>query len=154
MDREEARRRFTAQRVARLATVRGDGNPHAVPICFVVIGETIYSAIDDKPKSSADLTRLTNVATNPSASVLADHFEEDWSALWWVRADGNARAEQTGEERAEAIAALRTKYPQYKDHNLDGVVLAIDVTAWHGWEAAGVRSGDGTASDGTAAGGR
>ena len=121
--------------VARLATVRPDGTPHAVPICFTVIDDTLYSAIDEKPKSSAALQRLANVVANPHASVLADHYDRDWMQLWWVRADGAARVVADGAEREQAVAALRAKYPQYADHRLDEAVVAVDVSLWTGWAA-------------------
>lgn len=134
LDPADARARLEAAPVARLATVRPDGKPHAVPICFVVVRDTIYSAIDDKPKSTDALQRLDNVRANPAATVLVDHYESDWSALWWVRADGEAGL-AAGADREAAVAALRAKYVQYADHRLDGDVVAIDVSSWTGWAA-------------------
>src|SRR5690348_8190323 len=88
---EEARRRFAGQRVARLATADPAGRPHLVPVVFAVLGPTIYTAVDAKPKRHTALRRLANVAANPRVALLADHYEDDWDALWWVRADGTAR---------------------------------------------------------------
>jgi PPOX class probable F420-dependent enzyme len=68
----EARRRFSAERVARLATTDASGHPHLVPIVFAVSGETIYSAVDAKPKRSMALRRLANVAANPQVAILLD----------------------------------------------------------------------------------
>ena len=136
LDGVEARRRLAAADVARLGTVRPDGRPHAVPICFVVINEAVYSAVDEKPKSSPDLQRLANIEANPLAVLLADHYDADWSQVWWVRADGIARVVDRDDERQRAIDALRAKYPQYSEHRLDGRVLALDVTTWSGWAAA------------------
>ncbi len=88
----EARARFAAARVARLATADAGGRPHLVPIAFAVAGDTIYSAVDAKPKRTRALRRLANVRENPAVSLLVDHWdEEDWAALWWVRADGRGR---------------------------------------------------------------
>ena len=88
----EARRRFAAARVARLATADLEGRPHLVPIVFALAGETLYSVVDAKPKRTTELRRLRNVRSNPSVSLLVDHYDDaDWSALWWVRADGSAR---------------------------------------------------------------
>ena len=136
LDRDEARRRLIESDVARLATVRPDGRPHAVPICFTLIDDTVYSAIDEKPKSSAALQRLANIDAKPHASILADHYDRDWTRLWWVRADGTARQVADGAEREQAVAALRAKYPQYAEHRLDGAVIAIEVRSWTGWAAA------------------
>ena len=139
LDRAEARRHVEGAPVARLATVTPSGDPHVVPICFVVLADTIYSAVDDKPKASPALQRLANVAANGRAAVLVDEYDTDWSRLWWVRADGDARQlgpDAGGAERAAAIDALRAKYAQYRDHALDGAVLAVEVSRWTGWAAA------------------
>jgi PPOX class probable F420-dependent enzyme len=130
---EEARRRFAAARVARLATVAADGTPHLVPIVFALVGDTVYSVVDDKPKRTTDLRRLRNVAETGRASLLADHYEEDWSRLWWVRADGLARTLDPDEPAARsALAALSGRYPQQRPL---GPVLAVDIQRWTGWAA-------------------
>jgi len=86
-----ARDLFTGASVARLATVRPDGRPHLVPIVFAVAGDVIVTAVDEvKPKRTRALARLANIAAEPRVSVLADHYDEDWTRLWWVRADGTA----------------------------------------------------------------
>ena len=135
MNTDEARRRFGAARVARLATIDGKGRPTVVPMCFVVDGDTIYSAVDDKPKTTTRLARLDNVAGHPAVAVLADHYGDDWTALWWVRAQGTGREVAAAGERERAVALLRAKYPQYEQHALDGPVLAVDVSSWRGWSA-------------------
>lgn len=131
MRTEEARERFAAARVARLATAGADGRPHLVPIVFAVAGERIYSAVDAKPKRTRALRRLANVAANPAVSLLVDHYAEDWEALWWVRADGRGRVLDAGDpEAVSAVALLRERYPQQQGA---GVVLAVDVDRWTGW---------------------
>jgi PPOX class probable F420-dependent enzyme len=130
----EARRRFAAARVARLASVDAGGRPHLVPIVFVLVGETIYSAVDAKPKRTVALRRLENVRTNPLVSVLADHYDEDWRRLWWARADGSARVVDLEQPEARrAVELLAARYPQQR---AVGPVLAIDVESWRGWSAA------------------
>ncbi|MET0817185.1 MAG: TIGR03668 family PPOX class F420-dependent oxidoreductase, partial [Solirubrobacteraceae bacterium] len=95
----EARERLAGARVARLATAAADGRPHVVPCTFAVLGEdTIVSAVDHKPKRTTALRRLANIAANPRVAVLADHYEDDWDALWWARADGVARVLEPGAE--------------------------------------------------------
>jgi hypothetical protein len=121
MNAGEARERFAQARVARLATITPDGRPHLVPIVFALRGDTVYSAVDAKPKRT-----------------LAYHYEEDWSTLWWVRGDGRARVLEPGAPEAEAeagdaIARLRERYPQQQ---VTGAVLALDVARWSGWAAA------------------
>ena len=131
MSPEEARRRFAAAPVARLATVAADGAPHLVPIVFALLGETVYSVVDQKPKRSRDLRRLENVQATARASLLADHYEDDWTHLWWVRADGTGRVLKPEDPEAQrAIEALNQRYPQQRPA---GPVLAIDVEQWTGW---------------------
>jgi PPOX class probable F420-dependent enzyme len=130
----EARRRFAAARVVRLASVDAGGRPHLVPIVFVLVGETIYSAVDAKPKRTVALRRLENVRANPLVSVLADHYDEDWRRLWWARADGSARVVDLEQPEARrAVGLLAARYPQQR---AVGPVLAIDVESWRGWSAA------------------
>jgi PPOX class probable F420-dependent enzyme len=136
----EARERFAAARVARLATADAAGRPHLVPVVFAVAGDVIYSVVDAKPKRTSALRRLRNVAENPFVALLADHYDDaDWGALWWVRADGRARVLDPGSaveservEAARAVDLLRARYPQQR---AVGAVLAVDVSRWSGWSA-------------------
>jgi PPOX class probable F420-dependent enzyme len=133
---EEARRRFVAARVARLATADRSGRPHIVPIVFAVEGVTLVSVVDHKPKRSTSLRRLANVAGNPSVAVLVDEYSEDWDRLWWARADGTAAVLDPGSVEAErAVDLLAGRYPQYQDRRPDGPVLAVEVLRWSGWSA-------------------
>ncbi|WP_067539469.1 TIGR03668 family PPOX class F420-dependent oxidoreductase [Nocardia crassostreae] len=134
MTSRRARELFAAERVARLATVSGDGSPHLVPIVFAVLGDIVYTAVDAKPKTITALRRLANIAANPGVAVLADHYTEDWTHLWWVRADGRARIAD-GEEARGALRELSTRYPIYLEQPPPGPVLAVDVTRWSGWSA-------------------
>jgi len=137
MTGEEARARFAAARVARLATADGAGRPHLVPIVFAVAGRRVVSAVDAKPKRTTALRRLANVRANPRVALLADHYEDDWSALWWARADGLARVLEPGEGEAEAArAALAERYEPYRATPPAGPVLVVEVERWSGWRAA------------------
>jgi PPOX class probable F420-dependent enzyme len=127
------RQRLAGARVARLATVTGDGLPHVVPCCFALVGETVYSAVDAKPKSTLALRRLANVRARGRASLLVDHYAEDWSTLWWVRVDGIARVLEAGPERDVALRALVARYDQYRLEPPPGAVVALDITAWRAW---------------------
>jgi PPOX class probable F420-dependent enzyme len=129
----QARERFSAARVARLATVNAAGRPHLVPIVFAADGDRVYSVVDAKPKRTGALRRLSNVRENPAVALLVDHYDEDWSSLWWVRADGDARVlERENAEARRAVALLAERYPQQQ---ADGAVLAVDVARWSGWSA-------------------
>jgi PPOX class probable F420-dependent enzyme len=135
---DEARRRFALEPVARLATVRPDGRPHIVPIVFALDGETICSAVDAKPKASGALARLRHIEANPYVSVLVDVYHDDWTRLWWARADGVAEVVADGPPRDAALRALRVKYERYADPRQSfGVEIVIRVQRWTGWSAAG-----------------
>ena len=145
MTEEQARGRFEQSRIARLATADAAGRPHIVPMVFALLSrdaaqarptDTIYSAVDAKPKRSTSLRRLANVAANPRVAVLVDHYDEGWDELWWVRADGIGRVLGAREvEARDAIARLVARYPQYRAQPPHGPVLAIDVTRWSSWSA-------------------
>lgn len=133
---ELMRSRLADARVARLATVTPGGRPHLVPCCFVLEAEAVYTAVDDaKAKSTLDLRRLANLETNPAASLLADHYADDWTTLWWVRVDGTARVVADAVERARALHLLAAKYPQYAERPPPGPVVALAIDTWRGWSA-------------------
>jgi PPOX class probable F420-dependent enzyme len=114
--------------------VSADGQPHLVPIVFALAGDVLYSAVDAKPKTTTALKRLANIAANPRVTVLADHYDDDWTQLWWARADGTARIVE-GDEAAAAIDLLTARYPVYESQPPPGPVLAVDVEHWSGWTA-------------------
>jgi PPOX class probable F420-dependent enzyme len=135
MDANEMRWRFASASVARLGTVRPDGRPHLVPVCFALDGDVVVSVVDDKPKRSTRLRRFDNVRANPAVSLLVDHYNDDWTQLWWVRVDGTARVLEAGTEHAHAIDLLVAKYAQYRALRPAGSVLVIAVEAWRVWSA-------------------
>jgi PPOX class probable F420-dependent enzyme len=135
MREAEMRERFGNARIARLATVDAGGQPHLVPLCFTLIGARIVSVVDAKPKRSVKLRRLANIWAQPRVSVLVDEYDEDWTRLWWVRADGAARVVEEGIDRDDAVAALQAKYPQYEAQPPGGPVIEILVDRWRGWSA-------------------
>ena len=129
------RRRIADAKVARLATIGAGGKPHVVPITFAVDGDTIYFAVDAKPKRTTDLKRLRNIAANPSVSVLVDHYEDDWTKLWWVRVDGTARLLADGAQAVRATDLLAARYPQYRRARPGGPVVAISIDRISGWSS-------------------
>ncbi|MDD7940592.1 TIGR03668 family PPOX class F420-dependent oxidoreductase [Actinomycetospora lutea] len=135
LDEDDARRRFAAARVARLATVSADGQPHLVPVVFAVAGDTLLMAVDQKPKRHRDLKRLRNIDDNPAVSLLVDRYDDDWSALWWVRADGTATVTEDEDVLARARAALGERYPQHRADPPEGPAFTVGVTRWTGWSA-------------------
>lgn len=132
------RARVAAMRVAHLSTAQ-DGEPALVPICFVLRGDRVYSAIDAKPKRvpTERLRRVRHLRANPRAAILVDHYEEDWRRLWFVLLEGPVRLLEAGAEHARALTALRRKYPQYRGMPLanDALVIALDVAGWRYWRS-------------------
>ena len=128
-----ARSRLSGVPVARLATVDQQGRPHLIPTTFAVDGDCIYTAIDSKPKASRNLKRLRNIRGNPYVAVLADHYEDNWEQLWWVRADGRATILEAATDTAGPIRLLTERYWQYREQPPKGPVIRIQVERWTGW---------------------
>lgn len=133
MDAAEARRRLTVARVARLGTVRENGEPHLVPFVFALHGDRIYAVVDEKPKRTKGLRRLANIAAHPRVTVLVDEYDESWERLWWVRVDGHGRVVRDGPERDRAVELLTAKYPQYRDDPPTGPAIVVDIDRWRCW---------------------
>ncbi len=120
------------ERVARLATAGPDGRPHVVPICFALDGNTLYTAVDEKPKRTRGLQRLRDIEANPQVEVLIDHYEEDWSQLWWVKLRGTARVVDRDERGLELLQA---KYEQYRERAPAGPFIVVEVEQRLEWRA-------------------
>ena len=135
MQSAELRRRFASSAVARLATVRPDGAPHVVPLVFALVESTVYSAVDAKPKRTSALQRLANVRVEPRCALLVDHYEDDWSRLWWVRADGTAAVVDQPPAAHPGLAALAERHPQYREQPPAGPLLVVTVQQWSGWSS-------------------
>lgn len=136
MTSEQACAAFASARVARLATADPAGVPHLVPVTFALPAPAVLVfAVDHKPKRTTALRRLANIAANPAVCLLADHWSEDWTRLWWARADGVATVlgDEACGRRGEAIAALRDRYEQYQERPPDGPVVWIEVRRFSGW---------------------
>jgi PPOX class probable F420-dependent enzyme len=127
-DRE--RRFLEAERVARLATADVAGRPHVVPVCYALVGDTVYFTIDEKPKRRAGgrLKRLANLRANPVAALVADRYDEDWSRLGWVMVQGPSEVLEAGAEHDAAQATLRARYPQLASMRIEALpVVAVRV---------------------------
>jgi PPOX class probable F420-dependent enzyme len=135
MDAAALRERLAGATVAHLATADANGKPHLVPICFAVEGDTVYFAVDAKPKRTTNLKRLRNIEANPQVAVLADHYEDDWSNLWWVRADGTARVVTDEGAARHATDLLAERYPPYRVARPRGPLIAITIESITGWAA-------------------
>jgi PPOX class probable F420-dependent enzyme len=134
LDQAEARSRFAAAPVLRLATAGADRQPHLVPCTFVVDDAgRVAIGIDDKPKASPRLRRLRNIEENPRVSLLVDHYADDWTKLWWARADGTAVIERSGDDHSVHWRLLAAKYRQYGGRAQGGQVIVVTVESWSGW---------------------
>jgi PPOX class probable F420-dependent enzyme len=136
LDLDLQRHLLAEARVGRLATVDAAGNPHVVPVCFVLEGEIIYWAVDHKPKASRRLGRLANLEANPVAQLVVDHYAEAWAELWWVRVSTEAQVLPPGVESERALDLLAAKYEQYRENRPAGPVVRLKVSRWSGWAAA------------------
>jgi PPOX class probable F420-dependent enzyme len=135
MDASEMRQRVASARVGHLGTAAP--RPHVVPVCYALVADTAYTAVDHKPKRSTRLRRVANIEATGRACLLVDEYHEDWTRLWWVRIDGPARVVDDPGEAARAVDALAAKYPQYAQRRPSGAVLALDAERWTGWQAGG-----------------
>jgi PPOX class probable F420-dependent enzyme len=148
LDPGECRDRLAAARVGTLGTVTPERGPHLVPITFALLPgatdeapDVLVTAVDGKPKSTTNLARLRNIAENPRVAVLADDYDDDWSRLWWVRADCEGRVlpvtPDTADWRARLLGALAEKYPQYRGAAPTGPIIELRVRRMTGWSATG-----------------
>jgi PPOX class probable F420-dependent enzyme len=127
--------RVATARVGRLATVRPDGTPHIVAVTFALDGDIVVSAVDHKPKRTQELQRLRNLQERPTASLLVDHYEDDWSKLWWVRLDLDVEIVRDGARRTDLLEALIGKYADYRVTAPQGPVLTMAIRSTTSWSA-------------------
>lgn len=146
LDGPAMRARVATARVARLATADGNGHPHVVPVVFALApapgvdrpaADLLWTAVDQKPKRTRDLRRLRNIGAQPTVSVLVDHYEDDWSRLWWARLDGTARVLDDDADRRAPLERLAAKYARYRVDPPRGPVIEVRVDRWSGWAARG-----------------
>jgi PPOX class probable F420-dependent enzyme len=132
VDRDRALELLDSMPVATLTTIRADGSPRPVPIVFALLDDgRIVTAVDHKPKSTRRLRRLEDMRADPRVSVLAQHYENDWRRLWWVRVDGTA--EVLDEVSADVVGTLTSRYVQYRDHAPAGPWILISPSKIVGW---------------------
>ena len=121
--------------MARLGTVTAEGRPHVVPCCFAVEGDVLYTGVDDvKAKRTTALRRLENIARHPEVTVLVDHYDDDWSALWWIRLDGRATVVDAGSPDGDVgRELLAAKYEQYRATPIERAVVVVEIRRWRAW---------------------
>ena len=135
MDVTAMRHRAAEARVARLGTLTAQGRPHVVPCCFALDGDVLYTGVDDvKAKTTRALRRLDNIHLHPAVTVLVDHYDDDWSTLWWIQMDGHARVvDAASQEQRHGLVLLAEKYEPYRAQPLPGPLISVDITHWVAW---------------------
>jgi PPOX class probable F420-dependent enzyme len=120
-------------RVARLGLLDDRDTPRVLPVVYAVCGDHLVTAVDQKPKRrvGAELARVRWLRTRPRAALTVDHYDDDWSNLEWVQALGSVELREAGDAAAE-LAALRDRYPQYREAPPAGpvIVLVPDRLLW------------------------
>jgi PPOX class probable F420-dependent enzyme len=112
-----------------LATVHAARGVDAVPVVFAVDGQRLVLPVDTvKPKSTTRLQRLANLADDPRCALLVDHYDEDWSRLWWVRVHGTATVV---DGRADALA----RFPPYREPGAVAATIVLVPDVVTGWRA-------------------
>jgi len=129
---DRGRRLLNLARVATLATINPDGSPHVIPIVYAVLGDRLVTGVDQKPKRDLNLARLRNIRADPRVAVLAHHYAEGWHHLWWVRVNGRAAIRS---DDAEAVEALRARYPQYATYEITGPIISVAMESVRVWMA-------------------
>jgi PPOX class probable F420-dependent enzyme len=139
LPKAQCHERLAAADHAVLCTANPDGLVDAVPICFAINDDVAVTAVDNvKAKQTTQLTRVTNLARDPKATLLVEHWDpDDWSQLWWVRARVTVRPGHATDPTLydECEAALRSKYAPYKDAVFARIII-FDLVQLTGWSAA------------------
>ena len=133
---DEERNFLQVQRIAHLATADEGARPHVVPVCYALLGQTVYVAVDEKPKRrrQTPLKRIRNIMENPEVAFVVDHYEEDWTRLGWVLLRGRADILRAGSEYERAHGLLRERYGQLTSMNLTGLpVIAVRIAIVTSW---------------------
>jgi len=123
---------LTRRRIGHLATADASGTPSVVPVCFALADNTLYTALDEKPKRTRRLRRIRNLGENSRVAFTADRYDEDWSKLGWVMIRGRGEILDSGGEFARGCELLRRRYPQYAAMTLSPVI-AIRVLQASSW---------------------
>lgn len=129
-----ARELLENERVARLSFHDSQDHPRVLPVTFALAEDAVWSAIDRKPKRSAEPARVRRLRRDPRASLLVDVYDDDWERLRWVQILGRVEIIEAAGQDA-ALAALAAKYPQYEREQPPGPLLRLDVGRAVCWRA-------------------
>ena len=127
---------LAASRVARLGLLDGDGAPRVMPVTYAISGESLVTAVDQKPKrrKGEELARVRWLRARPAAALTVDHYDDDWSALAWVQALGTVRVLDAA-SAPEAMAALARRYEPYRSDPPAGPLLVLEPDRLLWWRA-------------------
>jgi hypothetical protein len=134
LDSDDALARLTAHDHGILCTLHAERGVDAVPVAYAIdeygyVGVPVDTV---KPKASTRLQRQRNLENDPRATLLGEQWDrDDWSQLWWVRAELRWQGDDTGREHALA-AQLAERYPQYRDQPFNRILVfnIVGVTGW------------------------
>lgn len=125
---------LNSSRVGRLGLIDDGDRPRVLPVTFAVACESIYSAIDRKPKRTGAPARLRYLRRRPEVALTVDHYEDDWSTLAWVQVLGRvAIVDPTEDERG--MNALASKYEPYRREPPPGPLLVLTPERALHWRA-------------------
>jgi PPOX class probable F420-dependent enzyme len=110
--------------VARLGLLDERDRPRVLPVTFAVFEDALWSAIDQKPKRSAEPARVRRLRRRPEATLLVDAYFDDWSRLEWVELSGRVSILDAA-DAGDALQALAAKYPQYRTEPPPGPLLRL-----------------------------
>lgn len=131
---DEAQARLVAHDHGILCTVHAERGVDAVPVVYVTDDGYVGVPVDRvKPKASSRLQRERNLEADPRATLLIEHWHrDDWSQLWWVRAELRWEGDATAERAATLAARLGEAFPQYRDQPFTRVLVLrlVGVTGW------------------------
>jgi PPOX class probable F420-dependent enzyme len=123
---------LASARVARLALLDERDMPRVLPVTFAVWEGAVWSAIDRKPKRSAEPARVRRLRRRPEAALLVDRYEDDWSQLAWLELRGPVSIHPVG----PALEALALRYAQYRADPPPGPLLRLEAQEAVWWRAA------------------
>lgn len=131
-----ARELLAAQRVGRLAFLDHEDRPRVLPVTYALLGDSVWSAIDDKPKRAAVPARVRYLRRRPEAALCVDRYSDDWDRLAWVQLLGRVDILSAAESSA-ALQALAARYESYRERTPPGPLLRLAVERALCWRAAG-----------------
>jgi hypothetical protein len=134
---DEALARLAVHDHGILCTMHAERGVDAVPVAYVVDEDGYVGVPVDrvKPKASMRLQRERNLEADPRATLLIEHWDrDDWSRLWWVRAELRWQGDDAAGREADLAARLAGRYPQYRDQPFARVLVLriVGVTGWAG----------------------